>query len=106
MVVLFVILKHKIAGKRARMDPQATGGEIPLTIMTTSRTFQILHEDSPSSARIGASGVGQPVVGTAVAPSGGAWGARFDPNTGQPIPMFDPMTGEQNWGGDLEQTRL
>ena len=24
-------------------------------------------------------------------------GARFDPQTGQPIPKFDPITGVQNW---------
>ena len=24
-------------------------------------------------------------------------GARFDPNTGRPIPKFDPQTGVQNW---------
>ena len=24
-------------------------------------------------------------------------GAMFDPNTGQPIPKFDPVTGAQNW---------
>ena len=24
-------------------------------------------------------------------------GARFDPQTGKPIPKFDPMTGVQNW---------
>ena len=24
-------------------------------------------------------------------------GAKFDPNTGQPIPKFDPATGVQNW---------
>ena len=24
-------------------------------------------------------------------------GAKFDPNTGQPIPKFDPTTGAQNW---------
>ena len=22
---------------------------------------------------------------------------RFDPNTGQELPKFDPMTGQQNW---------
>ena len=95
MAVLYV-LKHKMAGKRARMDPRAPGSEVTLTTMTTSRTFRGLT-DSPSSAHIGPSGVGQAVVGTAVAPTGGAWGARFDPNTGQPIPKFDPMTGKQNW---------
>ena len=26
-----------------------------------------------------------------------AFGAKFDPMTGQPIPKFDPMTGRQNW---------
>ena len=25
------------------------------------------------------------------------FGAKFDPNTGQPIPKFDPTTGKQNW---------
>ena len=97
MAVLFVILKARMAGKRARMDPQAPGGELLLS-SNTSRTFRGLT-DSPSSAHIGPSGVGQPVVGTAVDPkgTGGAWGARFDPNTGQPIPKFDPMTGKQNW---------
>ena len=24
-------------------------------------------------------------------------GAKFNPNTGQPIPKFDPQTGKQNW---------
>ena len=24
-------------------------------------------------------------------------GAKFDPETGQPIPKFDPETGKQNW---------
>ena len=24
-------------------------------------------------------------------------GNRFDPKTGQPIPKFDPATGKQNW---------
>ena len=99
-------LKAKMAGRRVRMDPQAPGGEVTLcdTLMT-SRTFRGLT-DSPSSAHIGASVVGQPVVGTAVAPTGGAWGARFDPNTGQPIPKFDPMTGKQNWDDGLGDTRL
>ena len=23
--------------------------------------------------------------------------ARFDPQTGKPIPKFDPQTGKQNW---------
>ena len=27
----------------------------------------------------------------------GPRGAKFDPNTGQPIPKFDPVTGVQNW---------
>ena len=87
------MLHKKKAGKRARMDPQAPDGGVT---MTTSRTFRGLT-DSPSSAHIGPSGVGQPVVGTAVAPTGGAWGNRFDTNTGQPIPKFDPTTGKQNW---------
>ena len=38
--------------------------------------------------------------------AGGAWGLRFDPNTGQPIPKFDPTTGKQNWGDGFEETRL
>jgi hypothetical protein len=25
------------------------------------------------------------------------FGAKFDPQTGQPLPKFDPMTGHQNW---------
>ena len=25
------------------------------------------------------------------------FGAKFDANTGQPIPKFDPETGKQNW---------
>ena len=103
MAVLYV-LKAKIAGKRERMDPQAprqaSGGEVPMTTMTTARTVRG-PTDSPASATIGPSdvglSVGQPVVGTAVAPTGGAWGARFDTNTGQPIPKFDPATGKQNW---------
>ena len=58
--------------------------------------------DSRASSHIGPSGVGlsvgQPVVGEVVAPTtGGAWGARFDTMTGQPIPKFDPLTGKQNW---------
>ena len=51
--------------------------------------------DSLASARIVPSGA---VVGELVAPAaGGAWGAKFDAHTGQPIPKFDPMTGKQNW---------
>ena len=29
--------------------------------------------------------------------SGKPTGPRFDSNTGQPIPKFDPATGKQNW---------
>ena len=29
--------------------------------------------------------------------SPGPRGAKFDPNTGQPIPKFNPVTGVQNW---------
>ena len=90
-------MQSQIVTERARMDLQAPGVE-GVTLMT-SRTFRGLT-DSPSSAHIGPSGVGQPVVGTAVAATGDAWGTRFDPNTGRPIPKFDPMTGKQNWGGD------
>ena len=35
--------------------------------------------------------VGQPVTANVVG------GARFDPNTGEAIPKFDPYTGVQNW---------
>ena len=115
LVVVAVIYMTRKAGNWARiMDPQAPGGEVTLRSlttsiiaegsMTTSRTFRGLT-DSPSSAHIGPSGVGQAVVGTAVAPTGGALGARFDPNTGQPIPKFDPTTGKQNWDDGLGGTR-
>ena len=103
MAVLYV-LKRKMAGKRARMDPQSPGGGVMMTTTTPSGTFRG-PTDSPSSAHIGPSGAGQPVVGTAVAPTGGAWGARFDPMTGKPIPK-DPDTGKQNWGDDVGESRL
>ena len=32
-----------------------------------------------------------------MAPSGFPFGAKFDTNTGQPIPKFDSITGGQNW---------
>ena len=39
-------------------------------------------------------GWGAPVVvGQAVEPQGN----KFDPQTGQPIPKFDPYSGQQNW---------
>ena len=94
MAVIYV-LKHKMAGKRARMDPR---GEVT---MTTSRTFRSMT-DSPSSAHIRASGIGQEkVVGTVVRE------ARFDPNTGQPNAKLDDMMGKQNGGdGCGSETRL
>ena len=33
------------------------------------------------------------------------FGAKFDPNTGKPIPKFDPETGKQNWY-DYERDRV
>jgi hypothetical protein len=29
--------------------------------------------------------------------AGKPWGSKFDPETGQAIPKFDPATGKQNW---------
>ena len=30
-------------------------------------------------------------------------GSRFDPETGAPLPKFDPATGKQNWFDDVPQ---
>ena len=89
---------------RARTRPN---GEVALNF-DHAGSYRNFHDltDSPSSAHIGPSGVGQVGVGTAVAPTGGAWGAKFDPNTGQPIPKFDPNTGKQNWGHAVGETKI
>ena len=43
-------------------------------------------------------GVAQPAVAsTSGSTSNLAFAPRFDANTGQPIPKFDPDTGAQNW---------
>jgi hypothetical protein len=31
-------------------------------------------------------------------PAAAGWGQKFDTESGQPIPKFDPQTGAQNWG--------
>ena len=32
-----------------------------------------------------------------------SFGNKFDPNTGKPIPKFDPWTGKQNWNEQGEE---
>ena len=55
----------------------------------------------PSTGTAVAQGISMPDVGVSVSSTVpnrlGPRGAKFDPNTGQPIPKFDPETGKQNW---------
>ena len=56
---------------------------------------------SSSSSAMNAAviGVAQPAVASTSGSSSSnlAFAPRFDVNTGQPIPKFDPETGKQNW---------
>ena len=39
----------------------------------------------------------QPVEAAEIQLTSAKWGAKFDVETGQPIPKFDSITGKQNW---------
>lgn len=61
----------------ATFKPDATPGQAPATFSTV-----VMQTAPPTQVPVQADIVGA---------------AKFDPQTGQPIPKFDPQTGKQNW---------
>ena len=54
--------------------------------------------DPPTAADVAPAVAAQPVATQQIEiETGEAPKARFDPQTGKPIPKFDPQTGKQNW---------
>ena len=66
-------------------------------------TFCLFRPDPPKSTDPPAADVAPAVAAPPVATPeieiemGEAPRAKFDPQTGKPIPKFDPQTGKQNW---------
>ena len=90
LLLLIIIVVAVCACKKPnRAHPAATptAGGVPL---------QDLGRPGPSQTS------SVPVIADArLVPMGG--GARFDVNTGQPIPKFDPNTGRQNWWDESDR---
>ena len=90
ILIIVAVSCKKPKPSPTRPNPAATGG-IPLQNLDRQDPFQT--SSVPQAVPVIADGRILPMG----PPAASGFGARFDVNTGKPIPKFDPETGKQNW---------
>ena len=83
------------ASAGAGVASQAQGFPPPAVVQQAVPVQEMVQMGTPMMVQ---PQMAQPMVPVApAAPTAPAVSRKFDPQTGQPLPKFDPMTGVQNW---------